>query len=224
MSFVRKLFERAGLVTVDVPVSPTAAGTATPAPLQRRSVSMAELLAEAQRAGAHAAPHLSAPAARFAVDVSEVLAQAALTVPPHGWTADRAAELLAGEALVQSDREARRQGLSAALAAAEAPAEDLLRDAGARDRAIDVYAEILGRKVREERARLADAAEAAEGRRRAAEAELERLSAERRAVDAAYRAFVRAKRLRERAWAEVVALLADDAQMDAAVVSVTSEE
>lgn len=218
MSLVRRLFARAGLVAPHVEETVAGAGSVDPLArtrpiVTRRSISLPELLAEDRTARAEREAALQSAAAGLTADVAQVYAAADVVDPPHGWTVDRAVEF-AGERAA-AGREEQRRALQVQLAIEQIPAEDLFRDAQARDRAIDAYEKFLKAKVAElrldldrEDARLKRELEDLQGK-------IDRVDERRAVLNRTWDGWRQEKRTRERSWVEALTLLlAEDQPID----------
>lgn len=130
---LRSLGTRLGLVQ---PAPAVAAGT--PAKVATRTITLTELRIEilGERV-ADLAPATDDDAG-LAIPFSIIDETAGVRTPAHGWHAERVAELARRHA--QAPRAAMQAAVLAELAQAGAPAEDVVRDALARDQAVDAYA------------------------------------------------------------------------------------
>jgi hypothetical protein len=131
-------------------------------------------------AAAKTAPKTKAPRP-LAFDFAKVYEAARVAAPPHGWTVERVIKLLQTDQFKTMAAETIKQSLLGMLAAESVPATDVVRDAIARDKAIDAFELHLRRKLEE---RKGQAREKGESNRREIEAlkaaigDLERASAE----------------------------------------------
>ena len=126
----------------------TSAQAPGPKKVPTRVVTMKELLAEAR-----AAEPASAPApADLGRSFDEIYRDAGVTPPVHGWTVQRLAEWLRGEADLKAPRETLQLGILHKLASEKAHVQDIVRDALARDQALDAYEVAMGRALKEREA------------------------------------------------------------------------
>jgi hypothetical protein len=117
---------------------------------------------------APAKPQSPAKAPRaLAYDFAKVYEAARIAAPPHGWTVERVLKLLQTDQFKSMAPETVKQSLLGMLAAESVPAADVVKDAIARDKAIDAFELHLRRKLDE---RKAQAREKAESNRREIEA------------------------------------------------------
>lgn len=112
-----------------------------PAKIETRAVTLAELMSEI-RAGAVRA--LADCPVDPAAPLDRVFESAGIAPPAHGWTAARVARLAESEELRGLDRGAIRDRLLQRLRADGADARDVVRDAVARDRALDEFERAAG--------------------------------------------------------------------------------
>jgi hypothetical protein len=92
--------------------------------------------------------------------IADVYEAARIPVPPHGYTVLRVAEMLQSEHLQSMPSDVKRKSILVALDAAGVPVDEVVRDAVARDRALDTYERVLEQHLEEVRA-----AKAAESQR-----------------------------------------------------------
>jgi hypothetical protein len=134
----------------DAAPAPTPATSAKPATgvIAMRTVKLSDLATEIRgeelRALADGPVELSVPFAK-------VFETAGIKPGAHGWTVERLTQVLRSESLRQLDRPAVQKALMELLARERVPVEDLVRDAVARDQALDHY-ELFAQQKREERA------------------------------------------------------------------------
>jgi hypothetical protein len=96
--------------------------------------------------------------------IAEVYEAARIAVPPHGYTVLKVADMLRSEHLSALPPDVKRKSILVALDAAGVPVDEVVRDAVARDRALDTYEKVLEQHLEELRA-----AKAAENARLEAE-------------------------------------------------------
>lgn len=129
-----------------------------------------------------------APAAEVAIapeaavtggaSIADVYEAARIVAPPHGYTVLKVADMLQSEHIRSLPPEVKHKSVLVALDAAGVPVDEIVRDAVARDRALDTYERVLEQHVEELRQ-----AKAAENQQ--LEAEMARVIAELRArIDA----------------------------------------
>ncbi len=85
-----------------------------------------------------------APVAASAVpadvaDFGAVYQEAGIELPPHGYGIDKVAEMLESKRLATMGREVKAAAVLAALEAASVPIRDVIKDAVARDQALDAF-------------------------------------------------------------------------------------
>jgi hypothetical protein len=92
--------------------------------------------------------------------IAEVYAAARIVVPAHGYTVLKVADMLQSEHIRALPPDVKRKSLLVALDAAGVPVDEIVRDAVARDRALDTYEQVLEQHLEDVRV-----AKAAENRR-----------------------------------------------------------
>jgi len=92
--------------------------------------------------------------------IADVYLAARIPVPPHGYTVLKIAEMLQSEHLQALPSDVKRKSILVALDAAGVPVDEVIRDAVARDRALDTYERVLEQQIEDIRA-----AKAAENQR-----------------------------------------------------------
>lgn len=133
--YLRSLGTRLGLV---LPSAPGAAGT--PAKVDTRTITLTELRIEIRGDRvATLAPGVDDDGG-LEVPFTAIDDAAGVRPPAHGWTAERVAAMVRRPEFSHVPRAEVQQAVLAELAKAGAPSEDVVRDALARDQAVDVYA------------------------------------------------------------------------------------
>jgi hypothetical protein len=89
--------------------------------------------------------------------IADVYEAARIPVPAHGYTVLKIADMLQSEHLQALPADVKRKSILVALDAAGVPVDDIVRDAVARDRALDTYERVLAENL--EKVRAAKAAE-----------------------------------------------------------------
>jgi hypothetical protein len=150
------------------------AKNAGPTKITTRSISLAELESEVVVSGIDA---LGREHAELSADFGALYVAAGIQPMKHGWTVEKLIAALRDPAVAGKARAEAQAALLQRLGADGAKVEDVVRDAMARDRAVDVYAEQV-------RQRLAERHRDRALRRREIDEELERMKAERERLDA----------------------------------------
>jgi hypothetical protein len=109
---------------------------AAPRKVPTRTVTLKELLAETQKRDVET---LSSLPGELSVSFDQVFDAAGIQAPAHGWTVCRMAEFLRDSRLKDMPRPALQQAIIAALAADQAHVQDVVKDAIARDEALDAF-------------------------------------------------------------------------------------
>jgi hypothetical protein len=146
--------------------SPAAKGRAGPAPSPAETVAqIASTLA--------AEPTFTGPVAN-PTSFEEIYRAAEITAPPHGYTIQKVAEMLASEHIRDLPAQVKQKSVMVALDAAGVKMREIIEDAVRRDRALDTYERLQEKGLLELEARKTQ-----ENQR--IQAEIDRLVAERRA-------------------------------------------
>lgn len=160
---LRAVGGRLGILHIEQPKT-----ASTPTKVVTRVVSLAELESEVATAGGALQARQRAEMTR---DFKGICAAAGVPEPKHGWTIERLEHELRQPAIAALDRPSAQAAILEALRSAGVPVEDVVRDAVARDQALDAYAsELRGQLAKRGRARTERRAEIAQ--------EIERLTAE----------------------------------------------
>lgn len=118
-----------------------------PQPIEKiktRTVELKDLVAEIQ---GEEVKSLARRPEELEVSYGKVFEAAGIKPSPHGWTIDRLCEVLRSDALQSKDREAVQKALILQLAEQKVSAEDLVKDATARDQALDAFEDVARRKM-----------------------------------------------------------------------------
>jgi hypothetical protein len=142
--------------------------TKTVRKIATRSVTMKELMVEVDRSTVQA---LAMRASQTCVPLEKVFESAGIKPHPKGWTIDRLMQLLATAEYRTMDRKTVQKKVLVMLAAEGVGVEELVKDALARDQALDAFEVSVAAKMRE-------LASARQGRVSQLEAHREKLMAE----------------------------------------------
>lgn len=112
--------------------------------VETRTVTVKTLASEIEAADVRA---LAEAPAELNVPFEKVFDAAGVQAPAHGWTSLRLQELLETEQFQAMGGQAKQAAVLGLLAAEKAPVEDLVRDAVARDQAIDAFGEFVAKKM-----------------------------------------------------------------------------
>lgn len=80
-------------------------------------------------------------------DFDTLLESLKIQTPPHGWTVSRVIRLMNSEELKSLKKDAVKQRLLIVLKNENVPVEDILKDAGNRDQALDIFEKIFHDKL-----------------------------------------------------------------------------
>lgn len=137
---LRTLGGKLGLIQV---AAPTPAGE-PPAKVVSRDVTLQDLTTEVR---AEEVRVLAALPAELSVGFDKVFETAGVQPPAHGWTIERLQQLLRTDQYRGMDRESAQKAILGLLSAVQAQVEDLVKDAIARDQAIDKFALYVHQKM-----------------------------------------------------------------------------
>jgi hypothetical protein len=115
-----------------------------PAKMAMQSVSLKDLVTEVQDEQVRALAQLPA---ELSIAFDKVFEAAGVKPPPHGWTIGKLEELLKTEQYKSMDRAAAQKAVLGVLQAQKAAVEDLVKDAIARDQALDAFAGFARKKM-----------------------------------------------------------------------------
>lgn len=174
--------------------------------IQTRSVTLEELSSEIR---AHEVKALADAPADLTAPFEKIMAAAGITPGPQGWTIDRLHELLLTAEFKNKPRADVQRRILTVLAAEKVGVEDLVKDAIARDRAMDAF-EATARRNMEGRA-AARERQAAEINKKIGELEQEKakLKEQTGAEQSRWKEWRKEKRGRERDLAWTVGFLID---------------
>ncbi len=123
--------------------SPPKADSA-PAKMTMQSVSLKDLVSEVQAEEVRALAQLPA---ELSIAFDKVFEAAGVKPPPHGWTIEKLEELLKTEQYKSMDRAAAQKAVLGILQAQKAAVEDLVKDAIARDQALEAFEGFARKKM-----------------------------------------------------------------------------
>lgn len=104
--------------------------------IQTRSVTLEELSSEIRAEEIQALADLPA---ELSVPFEKIMETAGITPGPQGWTIDRLKELLLTDEIKKLTREEAQKRILGVLASEKVPVEEIVKDAVARDRAMDAF-------------------------------------------------------------------------------------
>jgi hypothetical protein len=112
--------------------------------IQTRTVTLAELTSEIRAKEVQALADLPA---ELSVPFEKIMEAAGITPGPGGWTIERLRELLLTDDVKKLSREEAQKRILGVLASEKVSAEDLVKDAISRDRAMDAFEKTARRKM-----------------------------------------------------------------------------
>jgi hypothetical protein len=127
-------------------IQTSSSGAKTPTKIATRSVTMKELMVEVDRSTVQA---LAQRPAQTCVPLEKVFESAGIKPHPKGWNIDRLMQLLATPEYRTMDRKAVQLSVLQLLAKEGVDVEELVRDALARDQAMDTFEASVVSKTRE---------------------------------------------------------------------------
>jgi hypothetical protein len=139
IDLLRAVGDRLGIVEMSPATSPR-----RPAKIQTRTVSLKDLLIEIRQEEVRALAELPA---ELSVPVEQIFATAGVKAAHHGWTVERLKQLLKTEQFKSKDRDEVQKAILNILANENVAVEDVVKDAVARDQALDAFEEFAGKKM-----------------------------------------------------------------------------
>ncbi len=161
MGLLERLRSAGGRLGLLVVTESESAEDVGPVKIETRTIRVTELVAEIRD---EAVRSLADAPAEMGVPFDDVCAAAGVAPQEHGWTVGRLQELLESGVFAGKDRGTISRAVLNQLRADGCPVEDVVRDAIARDRAVDAYAEHVARKLEERAAARARASDEIEAR------------------------------------------------------------
>ncbi len=176
------------------------------AKIRTRSVTLEELTSEIRAEDVRALADLPA---ELSVTFEKIVETAGIAPVPHGWTIERLRELLLTEEFKKLSREDAQKKLMTVLAGDGVAAEDLVKDAIARDRAMDAFEKTARLKMEDRLATRERQISELSGKIKELEKEGARLREQIEADRTNWRGWRSRKRARERDLAWTVGFLID---------------
>jgi hypothetical protein len=139
---LRKLGDRLGIIEI----APTSKEKPAPVKVQTRAVTMTELITAIRVTELR---ELAGMPAELSVTFDEVFKAAGIPVSPKGWTIERLEEFLKSDKVRVMNREQIQHETVRVLSESGIDGSDIVRDAIARDRALDAFEESIADKRRQ---------------------------------------------------------------------------
>jgi hypothetical protein len=177
-----------------------------PETIRTRTITLAELMTEIRAEEVHA---LAERPAELSVTFEKLFETAGIKPAAHGWTIMKLGELLRSSRFKELERGAAQKGILEALAADSVGVEDLIKDAVARDKALDAYEAFVHRKMNERVARRARRLAEIETQVQALKEERARLEDNGQTDEAQWQAWRKQKQAQEKQLAWTVGFLID---------------
>jgi hypothetical protein len=201
IDLLRAVGDRLGIVEMRPATSPE-----RPAKIQTRTVSLKDLLIEIRQEEVRALAELPA---ELSVPVEQIFATAGVKAAAHGWTIERLKQLLEEEQFKSKDREEVQKAILNILANEKVAVEELVKDAVARDQALDAFEGFARKKMEHRIAARARKMSELESQMRSLQEEVDRLRREAAQDEEHWREWRRKKAAIERKLAWAVAYLMD---------------
>ncbi|MEI8195099.1 MAG: hypothetical protein WCI73_04240 [Phycisphaerae bacterium] len=186
-----------------------------PQKITMRTLTLKDLTAEVE---AEEIKTLAQMPAELTVSFPQVLAAAGVKAPAHGWTVEKLQETLADETYRGKSRPEVQKELLVVLQAQQVPVEDLVKDAMARDHAIDAFGVCVQQKIAARRALRQQKAQEAKAQIAELQEQMTRLQAEEKNDETQWRSWWGKKLAYEQALAAAINYL-----LDKPVVTVDTE-
>ena len=200
LKFLEGIGDRLGILeAVSCPAS-------RPAAIQKRTLTLEELTSEIRSGEVRA---LAGLPAELTIPFEDIFKSAGISPGPQGWTVDKLMQFVASEPFKNKSREEIQRSVLDRLHSEGVPVEDVIKDAIARDQALDAFEAVVRAKLH---------GQAEERNRRIQEihlliADLQEESAELskrlKVEEEKWREWKRLKRARERELASVVGYIVD---------------
>lgn len=201
LKFLRGIGDRIGILeTVCEP------GQERVTVIRTRTVTLRELEVEVRSPEVRA---LAESPSEIAVPMEKIFETAGIAPNPRGWSVDKLIELTQSEAVRGKPKEEARRAVLEAISAAGVAAEDIVKDAMARDRALDAFEESGALKLREHAAAGERKLREIEARIEALRDESARLREKLKEDEKAWNEWRRGKRAYEKEMAAAVSYVVD---------------
>ncbi len=141
VEIMQALGDRLGILEKALPAT-----VQSPVKLRTRTITLTELMTEIRSEEVRTLADLPA---ELSVPFHEVFQAAGIAAAARGWTVEKLSEVLRDDALQKLERAEIQKRILDALAADEVEVQDVIRDAVARDRALDAFEEFARRKLKE---------------------------------------------------------------------------
>jgi hypothetical protein len=204
MSFVKLLQgigDRLGILET-VPAS----GAPAAVRIETRSVSLRELTGEIKSG---AVQSLADAPSELAVPFEKIYEAAGISQNPQDWTTDRLKQVIEGEPCRNKPREEAQRAILAILNSAGIAAEMIVKDAIARDQALDAYETVAREKMKARIEMRKKHLSAAESRIKDLQEECRTLEKAMKDDEDKFKGWKRNKRARERELASIVSYIVD---------------
>lgn len=186
----------------------TAAGPAVhaAAKIRTRTITLAELATEIRSEEVRALADLPA---ELTVPFEKIFETAGIVPPANGWNVDKLKQLLLTDALKDKGREMVQKGILNILNSENVPVEDVVKDAMARDKALDSFEAFARKKIEDRMAARERQIAEIESQIEALQSELNGLREKAKIDQEKWREWRRQKRAQERELAWAVGYLID---------------
>jgi len=205
--YLRRIGAKAGLLHIEEKEQAIDTGV-----FETRVVSLPTLLQQQEET-------LAAPPAELTLDFQQIFQAVRLPAFPHGWNVQRLAELMNSENCRNLPPQERQKVLQETLGKEKIPPEDIVKDALARDKALDSYQEFLARKLKQREEAIQARINELQKEIEESHKKIDRLKTSARTISSGYEDWVERKTRFEEDLVAVVSLIAD-----AHGISVTPKE
>lgn len=172
-----------------------------------RTITLADLAAEVRADEVRALAELPA---ELSVSFERVYEAAGVKPAAHGWTIGKLTGLLQTDQYKTMDRAAAQKAILGLLAAEKATVEEIVKDAVARDQALDAYEEFVRKKMKDRKGAMERKIADLKSRIRQLEEQCSRLAEEGKADEEQWRRWHDRKIAGEKEMARAIGCLLDD--------------
>ncbi len=141
VEIMQSLGDRLGILEKALPAT-----VRSPVKLQTRTVTLAELMTEIRSEELRTLAELPA---ELSVPFPQLFQAAGITPAAQGWTVEKLAEVLKGDSFAGLQRPDIQKRILEALAADKVEVQEVVRDAVARDKALDAFEAFARKKLKE---------------------------------------------------------------------------
>ena len=201
LDLLQDLGDRLGILeTAEVPVAQA------PLKIQTRTVTLAQLATEIRDEEVRALADLPA---ELTIPFEKIFEAAGIRPPAHGWNVNRLKELLLTVEFKDKEREAAQKAILKVLGSEKVQVEELVKDAMARDKALDSFESFVRKKLEDRMAARERQIAEIESQVKSLQSQTEELQQKSKRDEDKWRDWRKEKRARERELAWTVGYLID---------------